>query len=86
MKISYQQKREYIFDHKWREWCKVREGVDEKLSMKQSMKCVCGQLATGFHELSCRKFRNKVDRETCKRIWKTIPKCEIEKISEEVSK
>lgn len=32
------------------------------------MFCVCGKLATGLHESSCRKFNKVVDAETVKRL------------------
>lgn len=38
------------------------------MSDKQSMFCLCGRLATGLHENGCRKFQNKVTRETIKRL------------------
>ena len=35
------------------------EAAAKKLSASQSVFCVCGRLATGFHEGSCGKFKRK---------------------------
>lgn len=49
-------------------WIKIRQEVEETISNSQSLFCLCGSLATGFHESTCRKFRSKVDSETYKKI------------------
>ena len=41
----------------------------DELSEQQTMFCCCGKLATGLHEIRCRKFADKVRKETLKR-WK----------------
>jgi hypothetical protein len=61
-------KLEYIQDNHFSEWLKVRQEVQNELSDKQSMFCVCGKPATGLHEMSCRKFADKVNQETLKRL------------------
>lgn len=49
-----------------------RGKVREELSNQQPLFCCCGQLATGLHELTCRRFQDKVDRETVKRFSSLI--------------
>ena len=49
-------------------WLKTRRQVLDELSDRQSMFCVCGRLATGLHENNCRKFNDKVTRETVNRL------------------
>ena len=55
-------------------WLKTRQEVSNEMSDKQSMFCICGKLATGFHESSCSKFKNKVNIETTKRLSYLIVK------------
>lgn len=50
------------------EWLETRRKVERQLSDEQVMYCVCGRLATGFHENNCRKFKNKVNVETVKQL------------------
>lgn len=50
------------------DWLKVRRSVEDELSSQQAMWCLCGRLATGLHESHCTRFRNKVTRETVKRM------------------
>lgn len=50
------------------EWMKARKIVDDELSRKQSTFCVCGKLATGLHEMNCRKFNQLVNKETAKKL------------------
>ena len=49
-------------------WLKTRQEVANEISDKQSMFCVCGRLATGFHEGGCRKLQNKITNETVKKL------------------
>lgn len=66
-------KLEYIQEHHFGDWVDMRRKVDNELSDRQAMFCVCGRLATGFHESSCRRFNNKVNSETIKRLAHLIP-------------
>jgi hypothetical protein len=50
------------------DWIKTREEADEEVSREHSMKCVCGKLCTGLHESYCRKFKEKVDTRTVKKL------------------
>lgn len=44
------------------------------LSEKQEVFCCCGRLATGVHEVHCKKFAAKVENETIKRLSHLLPK------------
>lgn len=50
------------------EWLKTRQIIDSEFSQKQEMFCICGKLATGLHERSCRKFNQLVNKETMKKL------------------
>lgn len=39
----------------------------------QPIFCVCGKLATGIHERTCKKFNNKVEREVLRRLAHLLP-------------
>ena len=47
---------------------KTRQQVFNELSDQQTLFCCCGKLATGLHESHCRRFNDKVDSETIKRL------------------
>jgi hypothetical protein len=49
-------------------WNRTVQEIENTLSAQQSMFCVCGKLATGFHESNCYKFRKKVWQETVKKL------------------
>lgn len=66
--MKAEEKIKLLQDKHFGEWLKIRHEVDEELSKNQSMFCVCGKLATGFHERSCRKFNGLVNKETLKRL------------------
>jgi len=71
MKLT--EKLSFIQDNHFGEWLNVRQQVENELSDKQPMWCVCRRLATGLHESGCRKFKNKVNSETVKRLKHLIP-------------
>jgi hypothetical protein len=50
------------------EWLNMRQEVEDELSNKQSLLCLCGRLATSLHERNCNKFKNKIISETIKRL------------------
>lgn len=66
MKIA--DKIEVLQNDYFTEWLETRRKVERQLSDGQAMFCVCGRLATGFHESGCRKFHNKVNSETVKQL------------------
>ena len=74
--MTKQAKLQHIQDNHFGEWLKMRQQVENELSDKQSMFCLCGRLATGLHESHCSRFRNKVTDETLKRLEHLMPKCE----------
>lgn len=57
-----------IQDKHFGDWLKTRREVEDEISNRQSMFCVCGRLATGLHESHCRKFSDKVTIETIGRL------------------
>lgn len=58
----------YLQDNYFKEWLEMRQKVENEISNKQAMFCVCGRLSTGLHESCCSKFRDKVASETLKRL------------------
>lgn len=62
----------YLIDNHFGEWLKARQVVENEISTKQQLICVCGRLATGFHENTCRKFQGMVLSETVKRLGHLI--------------
>lgn len=62
------EKLKYLQSHHMEEWIETRQKVENELSSAQTLLCVCGRLATGQHERHCKKFQNKVQTETIKRL------------------
>jgi hypothetical protein len=54
----------YLKNNYLGEWLKSWNRNNNILSEKQSMFCVCGKLATGLHERSCKKFNDAVNNST----------------------
>lgn len=59
---------DYLQEHHFSEWLQMYKKVEYELSDKQELFCICGKLATGFHEMTCRKFHKKIANETVKRL------------------
>lgn len=53
-------------------WAQTLKKVKQEFSDKQTMFCCCGKLATGLHENYCRKFLQKVENESVKRLQEYI--------------
>lgn len=66
--ITLQEKLKILQDEHMGDWLKTRQAVENELSEKNSMFCVCGRLATGLHESNCRRFKDKVTKETVSRL------------------
>lgn len=66
--MNLKDKVEWLKTHFFSDFISTRERVFNELSDKQSIFCVCGKLATGLHERSCRRFNKVVDSETVKRL------------------
>lgn len=62
------EKIDYLQDKHLKEWVETRIKVKEELSRSNGAFCVCGKLATGLHEASCRRLRNKITNEILKRL------------------
>jgi hypothetical protein len=73
-RMKKEEKLEFLQKHYLGDWLKTRSVVDGEMSKKQSLLCVCGKLATGLHESSCRKFIDIVNRETIKRLKHLFPR------------
>lgn len=68
------EKIDYLQENHLREWIKTHAKVEQELSdARIGFFCECGNLATGSHESSCRKFRNKIMNETIKRLAHLLP-------------
>lgn len=61
-----------LIDAHFSEWVTTRQKVEDEISDRQTMFCICGRLATGLHESSCQKLRREVDRQTLVRLKKSI--------------
>jgi hypothetical protein len=79
--MKLEQKLEYLQNNYMSEWLKKRREVEDIISEGNSMFCVCGRLATGLHEMGCRKFQNKVTAETIKKLKHLIPKQEKQNVN-----
>ena len=67
------EKIDYLQENHFGEWVNTRKNCENEISDRQSMFCICGRLATGLHESGCRKFNNKVNTETVKKLSHLIP-------------
>ena len=74
MSMKLTDKLKLLQDNHFGEWLKTRQVVENELSDRQSMFCVCGRLATGLHESHCRRFSKAVMNETVKRLEPLIIK------------
>lgn len=74
--MTLKQKIQYLEENHFSEWLSTRKVVDEEMSNKQPMWCVCRKLATGLHELSCGKFRAKVNSATVTKLKHLLPRKE----------
>jgi len=66
--MNKQEKIKLLQDKHLSEWLKTRKIIKDELSSKQPIFCICGKLATGLHEDSCRKFNKTIDKETVNRL------------------
>ena len=66
--MTLTEKLTYLQDNYFSKWLEMRQEVDDEMSNRQLMFCVCGRLATGLHEMYCKKFKDHVIKETVKRL------------------
>lgn len=72
--MKYKEKLEYLADNHFQElWNTTRRKMDE-ISDKQNVFCMCGKLATGLHESSCRKVIEKARKQAVQELKHLIPK------------
>ena len=72
--MNQAEKKHYLYENHFRLWADTRVKTEDEVSSNQSMRCVCGRLATRFHEMNCTRFQNKVDSETIKKLKHLIKK------------
>lgn len=66
--MTLKEKISFLENKHFGEWFTTRCSVSRDISDTQNMWCICGKLATGLHESSCRKFAKKVNEETVRRL------------------
>lgn len=64
---------QYLLDNHFSTWREKYKEVEQNISEQQKYICVCGRLATGLHESSCSRFKEKVKSETLKQLKHLIP-------------
>lgn len=72
--MNKSEKLSYLQDNHFGEWMKARQEAENEVSDMQTMFCVCGRLATGFHEGNCRRFKDKVWSVAIKKLEHLLPK------------
>lgn len=72
--MKKEEKINYLQENYYTEWIATRKSVEEELSERQRVFCICGCLATGLHENSCKRFQNNVNGETVRRLKHLIKK------------
>lgn len=71
--MTKEDKIKYLINNHKELFYRTRSEVFAELSMQQPL-CCCGKLATGLHERNCKKFNNKVDSFTIKKLKHLIIK------------
>ncbi len=72
--MKLHEKLDYIQTNHMGEWLKTRRETADYVSSQYPMICICGRLATGFHEMNCTRFRNRVKSLTVKKLEHLLPK------------
>lgn len=75
--MNVEQKIKDLKANHFNNWSNTYRQVENELSDKQTLFCVCGKLATGLHEGRCRKFANKVAKETALRLEHLIGQAKV---------
>ena len=71
--MKEKEKIDWLKSHCFSEFAGMYGKVFDDLSETQPIFCVCGKLATGIHERTCKKFNNKVEREVLRRLAHLLP-------------
>ena len=66
--MKFEEKLNHLKTNHYDEWLDTYRQVEDELSNKQAMFCICGKLATGLHESHCKKFTKKIIAETISRL------------------
>lgn len=72
--MKEKEKIDWLKSHCYSEFASMYGKVFDDLSETQPIFCVCGKLATGLHERTCKKFKDKVEREVLRRLVHLLPK------------
>ena len=68
MKKSDIAKMQELQDKDFKGWLLARQKTWDELSDVHDMFCVCGRLCTGLHEQSCKKFQDRINLMTIKKM------------------
>lgn len=63
----------YLKDVDFDLYYSTRKKIENEMSDRQQLFCVCGCLATGLHERYCTRFQNKVDSAVIKELRHLLP-------------
>jgi hypothetical protein len=77
--MNLRDKQLFLETKHFKEWLEMRRIVENEFSEKNGLICFCGRLATGLHEMGCKKFQKKTSRETIRRLEHLIPKSSKDK-------
>lgn len=76
--MKKEEKIAYLKEHHESAWIASRKKIEDVLSDSQPLLCMCGALATGLHEMHCRRFNARVDSETLKELKNLFRKTKTE--------
>lgn len=66
--MNFIDKKKFLMKNFRSDFVNTRREVFSALSNKQAVFCVCGRIASGFHEDRCSKFNALVEKETVKKL------------------
>lgn len=66
--MTHYQKLEFFKKKNFQKFMNVYSEAECYCSDSQEIFCCCGKIATGLHEQNCMKFREKVEKETLRRL------------------
>lgn len=66
--MNFTDKKKFLIKNFQSDYVKTRREVFNALSNQQAVFCICGKIASGFHEDRCSKFNALVDKETVKKL------------------
>lgn len=72
--MTLNEKIEYLQEKYFTKWCEIRLSIAEKTADEQPLFCVCNKLATGLHEMTCRKLQKLINKKTVEALQEFLPK------------